>query len=343
MASINNATVGLDNFSGVGSTLLNVVNLKNFDLIDGGQINLTGGVHQLYLNSIGANTQIHLRELPEQFTTGSSGSIVGRRQRGQPAVRQSTWPGRNTLTSASGTPLIVNFASLSNVPASAATIGVNPGPPPAPPGIVLSVGSIHGRPRASSNLEDPNVFGYDPVANALIRFDATTGAELQTIPLSGLGVGTMTTGVALGRDAEQLVALIGNGSTIYAFNALTGAFVGQFSTANLSGFSSVDGIGSTDNRTVLMNSSAGSGGMAELIDLTASLATGTGGRCRQRVLAPERVHLRGRADRRGRPEHRLRHRLGLLQHPDPQPDPGRHHGDDRLPRAASSANRAGRL
>jgi len=273
LATINHATVGLDNFSGVGSSLLNVVNLKNFDLIDGGQINLTGGVHQLYLNSIGANTQIHLRELPAQFTTGSSGSSSGA-ENGVNLQFVSDVAGARTLTSVAGTPLIVNFASLSNVPQSAATIGVNPGPPPAPPGIVLSVGNINGRPRASSNLEDPNVFGYDPVANALIRFDTTTGAELQTIPLSGLGVGNMTTGVALGRDAEQLVALVGNGSTIYAFNALSGALVGQFSTANLSGFSSVNGIGSTDNRTVIMNSSAGSGGMAELIDLTVSLAKG---------------------------------------------------------------------
>ena len=273
LASISHVAVGLDNFSGVGSTLLNVVNLKNFDLVDGGQINLTGGVHQLYLNSIGANTQIHLRELPPQFTTGSSGSSSGA-ENGVNLQFVSDVAGARTLTSVAGTPLIVNFASLSSVPASAATIGVNPGPPPAPPGVVLSIGGIHGAPRASSSLQDPEIYGYDPVANALILFDASTGAELQTIPLSGLGVGTMTTGVALGRDAEQLVALVGNGSTIYAFNALSGALVGSFSTANLSGFTSVNGIGSTDNRTVLMDSTAGSGGMAQVIDLTASLATG---------------------------------------------------------------------
>ena len=225
VVDIHNAAVGLDNFSGVGSTLLNILNLKNFDLVDGGQINLTGGVHQLYLNSIGANTQVHLRELPPQFTTGSSGAMSAS-QNGVNLQFLVGLAGANTLTATSGSPSVVNFASLTTVPASAATIGVNPGPPPAPPGIVLSVGSIHGRPRASSTLQDPEVFGYDPVANALIRFDASTGAQLQTIPLSGLGVGTMTTGVALGRDGEQLVALIGNGSTIYAFNALTGRWWG---------------------------------------------------------------------------------------------------------------------
>jgi hypothetical protein len=271
LATVNHLTVGLGNFSGVGSTVLNIVNLKNFDLIDGGQINLTGGVHELYLHSVGANTQIHLRELPTLNTSTGSTSTTTNGVNLQFAADLAS---AQTLQSATGSPVIVNFATLSSTPASAATIGTNPGPPPAPPGIVLSIGNINGRARASSNLEDPNVFGYDPVADALIRFDTTTGAALQTIPLAQLGLTNITTGVSLGRDAEQLVALVGQGSMVYAFNALTGALVGQFSTANLNGFSSVTGIGSTDNRTVIMNTPAGSPGTAELIDLTASLAKG---------------------------------------------------------------------
>ena len=154
LASINHATVGLDNFSGVGSSLLNVVNLKNFDLVDGGQINLTGGLHQLYLNSIGANTQIHLRELPEQFTTGSSGSasaadngvnlqfvsdVAGARH---PDVGRRDAPDRQLR-------LVVERAP------ERGDVGVNPGPPPAPPGIVLSVGSIHGRPAPRPTWKTP--------------------------------------------------------------------------------------------------------------------------------------------------------------------------------------------
>jgi hypothetical protein len=274
LADISHATVGLNNFSGVGSSLINVVNLKNFNLIDGGQINMTGGVHQLYLNSIGANTQIHLRELPPSTTTGTSGSSSAA-ENGVNLQFVTDLAGANTLTSVSGTPIsIVNFSALSNVPASSATSGMNPGPPPAPPGIVLSTGSIHGRPRASSNLQDPEIYGYDPVANALILFDVSTGAQLQTISLSGLEAGKMTAGVALGLDAQQVVVLVGNSSTIYAFNPLTAGLVGQFSTANLKGFTSVDGIGSTSSRTALMDSTAGPAGMAQLIDVTASLATG---------------------------------------------------------------------
>jgi hypothetical protein len=134
------------------------------------------------------------------------------------------------------------------------------------------IGSVRGRPRAVSDLIAPEVFGYDPVANSLIRFDTVTGAQLSSIPLAGLG--SMTTGVALGRNHGRLVALIGNSSTVFAFDAISGALVGQFSTANVSGFNSVDGIGSTDNRTVLLDSSAGPFGMAQLIDVTASLAAG---------------------------------------------------------------------
>jgi hypothetical protein len=262
----------LSNFSGVGSTVLNVVNLKNFDLVDGGQINLTGGVHQLYLNAVGANTQIHLRELPAQLLTGATPSSTT--DNGVNLAFVIDLAGAATLNGTSGTTTIPNFASFANTNPSSATSGKNPGPPPAPPGVVVSLGSVHGRPRVPSTLQDPEVFGYDPVANALIRFDTTTGAQLQTIPLAGLVTPSTMAGVALGRAADQQVALVGSGSTVYAFSALSGTLVGSFSTANLPGFTSIDGIGSTDNRTVLMDSSAGPAGMAQVIGLTASLTTG---------------------------------------------------------------------
>jgi hypothetical protein len=273
LATIQHADVGLDNFSGVGTTLLNIVNLKNFNLIDGGQINLAGGLHQLYLNSVGTNTQIHLRESPT-LAAPSPSTTTSATENGVNLQFVTNVAGARTLTSTAGEPVIVNFASLAGVSQSAATIGVNPGPPPAPPGVVVSINHINGRPRASTSLQDPEVYGYDPTANALIRFDTVTGAELQTIPLAGVVTGTVSTGVTLGRNAEQLVALVGNGSTVYAFNALSGAYVGQFTTANLSNFTTVNGLASTDNRTVLINSTAGTGGLAQVINLTASLAAG---------------------------------------------------------------------
>jgi hypothetical protein len=271
---IRHAGISPDNFSGVNSTVLNIVNFKDFNLVNGGQINLTGGVHQLYLNSVGTNTQIHLRELPPSVNTAGGSTATSATDNGVNLAFAFDVAGARTLTSVAGTPLLPNFAAFSTVQPTSATSGHDPGPPPAPAGAVVSLGQVHGRPRASSALENPQVFGYDPVANTLIRFDAKTGAQLQTIDLSGLG--TMTTGVALGRDHSQLVALVGNGSRVYAFNALNGSPVGSFSTANLAGgtFTSVDGIGSTDSRTVLMDSAAGPFGTAQGVDLTASLDTG---------------------------------------------------------------------
>ena len=141
----------------------------------------------------------------------------------------------------------------------------------------------------------------------------------------------MTTGVALGRDAEQLVALVGQGSTIYAFNALSGALVGQFSTANLSGFSSVNGIGSTDNRTVIMNSSAGSGGMAEVIDLTASLAKGQAVAVASAFSPQNEFTFSGGLTGVAGENTVYATGSAFFNTPDAQPDPGRHHGGDRCP------------
>ena len=198
MRSIRNAALGLENFSGVGSTLLNLVNLKNFDLVNGGQINLTGGVHQLYLNSVGANTQIHLRELPGQFTTGSSGSSSAT-DNGVNLQFVDDVAGARTLTSVAGRRMIVNFSALSTVPQTAATIGVNPGPPPAPAGIVLSIGSVQGRPRASSSLRRPRGLRLRPGGqhpDPVRRHDRGRAPDDPAVRR----MGTMTTGVALGRD-----------------------------------------------------------------------------------------------------------------------------------------------
>lgn len=273
LRSIRHADLGLDNFSGVGSTLLNVVNFKDFDLVDGGQINLTGGVHTLFLNSAGRNTQIHLRELPAQFTTNPTSGAMTTNSNGVTLGFVDDVTGARTLTSTAGT-IITGFSLLANAPRSSATIGVDPGPPPAPPGIIVSIGSVNGPARASTGLGNAQVFGYDPVVNSLIRFDTVTGDALQTIPLTGLGTGA--TGVALGRNRGRLVALVGSSTTVYAFDAVSGNPVGQFSTANLAagGLDSIDAIGSTDTRTILVDSTAGPGGLARRIDVTRSLDTG---------------------------------------------------------------------
>ncbi|SIO31978.1 hypothetical protein SAMN05444166_3755 [Singulisphaera sp. GP187] len=276
LRSIHHKDLNPDDLSGIGSSLLNVVNFKDFDLVDNGRINLTGGVHAIYLNSVGRNTQINLREEPIEFLSNDGSTLpTSTSSNGVNLAFITNLLGASTLTSVGGQ-FVADFNSIANhIPTGgSATIGVNPGPPPAPPGVVAVINHIKGAPRSTSGIEDPQVFGLDSTTHTLIRFDATTGAALQTIPLTGMG--TPNTGVALGRNAGRLVALVGDGTSIRAFDAVTGDPVGQFTTTNLGslGLTTIDGIGSTDTRTVISDSTAGAGGLALQIDVTASLATG---------------------------------------------------------------------
>ncbi|MGE5756170.1 MAG: hypothetical protein ACM35G_10725 [Planctomycetaceae bacterium] len=269
--SLHHANLSIQDLSGIGGSLLNVVNLKDFDLVDGGRINLTGGVHVLFLNSAGRDTQINLRELPAQFLAGSSPGTTSSTANGVTLQFLDDVLGARTLEGIGGAFVPeLNFLAATNV-SGATNAGTKPGPPPAPPGAVISIRHIRGPARSSARLGDPEVFGYDPTANALIRFDVANGQPTLTIPLSGAGM--PLAGVALGRDNGRLVALVGDGTTIRAFDAVTGAPAGQFTTASLApaGLHTIDGLGSTDVRTVLSDSSAG---LVQMIDVTASLASG---------------------------------------------------------------------
>ena len=264
LRSVQPANLAPGDLSGIGGTALNILNLKDFDLVDNGQINLTGGVHSLFLDSVGVNTQIHLREVPPNILAASS-----RCRRAAP--RTSSIP---TTSTSNGVTLqytqdasgVLTLASVSGQftagpnlvePKPMVGPGGVPGPPPAPPGIVAQIRHVHGAPTAQSPLGDPEVFGYDPVANTLIRFDTSTGAALQTIPLPNLG--TPVAGAALGRNHGRLVALVGTGTEVLAFDALTGVPAGQFTIANLAslGLHTIDGIGSTDTRTVISDAVGG--------------------------------------------------------------------------------------
>jgi len=261
--SILPASSTAQSVSGVSSTAIYSVLMSGFVLQDGGQINLTGGVHKLQLYAIGANTQVNLRELPlKPTTTGNSATST------QDGVILSY-------------DLFAGFLATLNDSAGAFNAGegltytdvidangvVANGPPAPPPGMVLQIQHVYG-PSRSSALPDPQVFGTDPTTNTLIRFDTTTGAALQTIPLPASSAPYGET--ALARDNGVLVVLVANGSRILAFNALTGSAMGSFDTANL-GFATIDGIGSTDARTVIENAASG---LAQIIDVTASLGSG---------------------------------------------------------------------
>jgi hypothetical protein len=276
LRTIRDADTAIGDFSGVGANQVGAVVMSNFDLVDGGKINLAGGVALLRLNSIGANTQVELRSLPIpssttlpaetpvetlQFVTtpGGGSELAG--------FGGLTFPGAasgTATTGSTGTGGLALPGAATNVPASLK----------APPvGVRLLVNQINGTPRNGPPLGNAQVFGYDPTTNTLDRFDAVTGSLLQSIavPLPANPVA----GVGLSRDHGHLVALIGLGQTVLAYDVVTGAAVGQFSIANLAPtLNRVDGIALTDTRTVFTDASSGSAGMAQEIDVTASLASG---------------------------------------------------------------------
>jgi len=273
LQSLQNQNLAIGDLSGVGGNPINVVNLRDFDLISGGQINLTSGVQTVFLNSMASNSEAHLRTLPSTITA-TEGSQTATSE-GVTLTYNSNPDGSQILSSVSG-----QFVAGPNLVEPRPTVGTGntvattPGPPPAPPGLVLGIKQISGAPQSPDSIGDPQIYGYDPTANALIRFDASTGAPLQSIALPGTG--TPATAVALGRNNGQLVVLVSQGTNVLAFNAVNGAFQGQFSTANLAtlGLTAIDEMGSTDTQTVVADSAAGNGGLAQILNITASLASG---------------------------------------------------------------------
>ncbi len=144
------------------------------------------------------------------------------------------------------------------------------------PGVVIQVAtSVGGSTLGTPPLGDAQIFGFDPTTNSLIRFDAVTGAVIGA-PIVVPVAGTPMAGVGLGRDNGHLVALVGEGTTIFAYDAVTGGFISSFSTTSLAplGLTSVNDIGSTDTATYLTDATAGPLGTAVAIDVTASLASG---------------------------------------------------------------------
>ncbi|WP_169977564.1 hypothetical protein [Tautonia rosea] len=271
LASVRDADVPLEAQAGAGANQLGLAGLRPFNLIEGGTINLIGGVRRLGINNVGPNTQVFLRELPEV------------------ALERAAQAGRDTTFAtdqAGGVELVLTDGNF--FPVLTPTPVEQTGPPP---GIRIQIaGRINGEPLAplppGTNPQDeltignPQVYGYDATAGQLIRFDATTGAVVQTIAVPSLAP---SAGVSTAKVDDRLLVLVGQANTVRAFEALdrtlpdgsivpAGTFVGQFTTDNLPTINAIDGIGTTDLRTVLVDSTASGGvGSAQVIDLAASL------------------------------------------------------------------------
>ncbi|MEO6811722.1 MAG: hypothetical protein ABI353_21645, partial [Isosphaeraceae bacterium] len=275
LASIRDADVLPRSASPTGSNPIDIVNLSPFNLIEGGYINLAGGVNALRLASMASDSQVHMTEGLNLTRTvaGSESTISTEANLGGLGSTGGTGTGGVGGANGTGGAPVVG----GNTGGAAAIAGA-PSAVPRPTGIEITIPHINAGPMNTPPLGPPMVFGFAPDPNGLvdqlIQFNATTGAAVNAIPLAH--VGTPIAGVGLGRASGQLVVLVGYDSTIRAFNAVSGAPVGQFTTTNLAGLglNAIDGIGSTDVRTVLTDSKAGTNGLAQVIDVTQSLASG---------------------------------------------------------------------
>jgi hypothetical protein len=288
--------------SGVGGNVLQAVLLGRFDLVPGGSINLTSGVNTLILDSIGANTQVHLRSLPppptpssSSFTSSAPVSIITTRGTigavisgvtTTPASTEGTLEaGQSTTVTLNGVTATYvsngvkaqtlggisgNFSAGTNLVEPLAT-GQPPSIPPAPPGIILKVNSIQGSTSQPIDLlTDPVIFGYDAMTKQLVRFqlDLTTNTGKKDPNFTPINVpgGLPVAGVGLAANGSQLDVLVSSGTTVYAYNASTGAPVGSFTTSV-----PIGSIASADNVTVLGSYQPN---QLQMINLAASLQTG---------------------------------------------------------------------
>ena len=298
-----------NSLSGVGGNVLQSVYLKNFDLIAGGNINLTSGVNTLQLDSIGSNTQIHLRQLPPApststttaasatvstvaTTSGATGAVITSpssssssssssttlealqstsiTNAGVTATYKTNGNGGQTLTAISG-----SFSAGTNLEEALPSTQPPQTIPPAPPGVILQVNRIAGKASGPINLlTDPNIFAYDPTTGDVVRFavNLTTGKGTEDPLPNPIVVANdpPTVGLNLGWNGNQLVLLVSAGSTVTAYNATTGAQVGYFTTPQ-----DTYSIGSTDTLTVLGSYQNVGSQQIQAINLAASLASPT--------------------------------------------------------------------
>lgn len=258
--------------SGFGSPTIGMINLRQFDLIPGGTISAEAGIGTLGLRSAGPNSQIQLRELATPPPTQASTQVP------PPGAAQPTLEGDvssnrfindlflvQTLVGADG-----EFLSAGNILLQ--TAPGEPGPPPAPPGVVIVIDQINGDMPAVPNLiTDARIFGYDPATGEVLRFqlnlEAGTGVvDTAFAPIAVPGA-PADAGVSLGRVGQRVVLLVNAGSSVSVYDATFGAALGSFAVP--AGFT---GIGSTDVTTVLVNPSANE---MIMVDVGASLASGT--------------------------------------------------------------------
>ena len=253
LGSARDADVPINAQAGSGANAVGLAGLRVFNLVDGGTVNFIGGVRKLQLNNVGRNTEVFLRELPEVAAARAANA-------GRDLTLQEDQQGGLSLVLTDG-----NFFPVFTVE------GTDEDANEPPPGIRVQVNRILADPVVNGNIGNPQFFGYDPATGRLIRFDAISGATLQAIDAPSVAD---SAGVSLTDLDNRPVVLLGQGNLVRVFDASSGALVGSFTTDNLAGFDSIDGIGTTDTRTVLVDAKADGPGVAQGVDIAASLASG---------------------------------------------------------------------
>ncbi len=265
LISITDADVSGISLSGVGTNLVRSVKLDRFDLVDGGRINLAGGVQTISLRTIGADTVVDARSLPlsDEEVNPSPTSPV-------PVLNFVNINGSLELAGVGGL-LVPGAAGVSGSLVSTTDTKGEQGPVPGP-GVNLLVQEINGTPRQVP-FANPQIYGYDPTAQQVVRFDARTGAMLGAMAVPNNG--ETESGVGIGRLNGQQVVLAGTGQMVYVFDVLNNAPIGSFSVANITDIDHVTGLGSTEQGTAITYEETGGTIRARAFDIAESLQTGT--------------------------------------------------------------------
>ncbi len=241
LASVRDADTPARDNSTTGVNPIAALQLRDFRLIDGGFVNLMGGVLQVNMRSVGRGASMYLLEGQPITPSTTTGNII--------ATGGASVGGVNQISSAQVTEAV---------------------PSDGPPGIEIRIDRVEAGPLNTPPFGNPQVFAVDPAAGTLISFDTKTGNPTLTIPIPALTDTTPPVGLATRGD--ELLVLVGNDQQVLAFNAVTGASAGSFNTSNLAGLglTEVGGIGSSSSSTVL----TAEDGTAVRVDVAASLATG---------------------------------------------------------------------
>ncbi|GIW86139.1 MAG: hypothetical protein KatS3mg108_0463 [Isosphaeraceae bacterium] len=247
LASVRDADSPPGSTSGEGVDPIGALQMTDFGLVPGGRINLAGGVLEVNLRQIAADTALYLKEGVPVVTAGRAATTIVTGGASIGGITPVVAVAQQTTVDASGTTGLQ--IRIDRVLAN-------------PQGVV-----VNGRRQALGN---PQIYTVDPTpgASRLLRFDAMTGQLVAQQALPALGSTQIPVGLSL-RSARNLV-LVGDGTQVLAYDLDLNP-VGSFDASNLAGITSLTGIGSSPVQTILTSLD----GPAYAIDVDQSLASGS--------------------------------------------------------------------